>query len=760
MTGFPTGTNKRMEADEDVDRVLERCLDRFIDLAPLDDPARLVHLLPNGAQPQHVFILIELIKLDLSLAAEEGQVRRIEWYVDQLGDRLTMDQVPLDLVMEEIQLRREAGERPQPAEYAKRFPRLASCLGSLLESVESTRTRGLRGSPEALSIGSQVDDFIVLRELGRGAFAIVYLARQVSMQRLVALKVSRGKGDESVSLARLDHPNIVRVYDQRLIADGDSHLLYMQYVPGGTLADVIQRFREKRRQPPSRLDHFGATTPPGRFAAIRDGGLILDSVDHHLLIASQLVPESSEIRHLLAEAPWPTAVAWIGVQLASALDAAHRESVLHRDVKPANVLLTAEGIPKLADFNVSLAGAAGRAGAAATFGGSIAYMSPEHLMAIDCRRRFGPVEVGQPADFYSLAVLLWELWQGERPFAARTGAMCWTEAVEEQLQARSRPLRIPDRSGSVSERVLERALRQCLSANPEDRPTSGQELSGRLSLALNPKAAEIFAPELGGWTERLVAIKPWFIIGAVVLVPNIAAGAFNYQYNAREIIARHPELTDTFRRLSFIVNATFFPLGFLIALILMRPIVKAISEVLSGRPANDWATHQLMSLGRRAALVGGCLWILGGCVFAVVLSRTDHDFPRIEAVHFVMSMLICGGVAAVYPYFGVTALATHLYYPVLVRRSLQDASFDHHAEAVRLSSSWFLIQAALIPMLAIVLLISRDVIAKDVILVAVGASALGLFGSFWLYQRIVAAWETMGEILSAKRNLKLSATQR
>ena len=78
-------------------------------------------------------------------------------------------------------------------------------------------------------------------------------------------------------------------------------------------------------------------------------------------------------------------------------------------MKPANVLLSAEGVPKLADFNVSMAGSAGRAGAAATLGGSIGYMAPEHLAAIGGMPGSTPDDVAEAADLYSLAVLLWEL---------------------------------------------------------------------------------------------------------------------------------------------------------------------------------------------------------------------------------------------------------------------------------------------------------------------------------------------------------------
>jgi len=737
------------ESGDDLDCLLETCLNRFIDTAPVQRPQDLITILKDVPEHHHLFVLIELIKLDLSLAAEEGAIRRIDWYLDGLGDHLRSDQIPLDLVLEEVQLRKEYGESPERAEYAKRFPQFVDMLDHLLASVESTGAIRYRGPPPELVDGTLLDDFTILSSLGRGAFATVYLARQTSMHRLVALKVSRGAGDESLSLAQLDHANIVRVFDQRALAADQLHLMYMQYLPGGTLAEVVQAIRS--------VDQAGGdhgSTSAGNFMRpaqpMNAGAILLGCVDRHLLAASQQVPERSLTRQWLDQASWPEVVAWIGTQLAAALDHAHRHDILHRDVKPANVLLTAEGIPKLADFNVSFAGVAGRAVAAATFGGSIAYMSPEHLRAIGCPGGSETHQVGPTADLYSLAILLWELWQGRRPFVCRTEIDSWTMAISDQLDSRSRMLRIDRRWGGVSERVLEKVLRQTLSLHPHQRPSTGSEMGGRLRLALHPEAAGIFDPDPQSLATRLTQYSPWLVIGTVLFFPNVAAGIFNYQYNAREIIGRHPSMVDDFRQLSYIVNATFFPCGLLAIVALARPVVAAIERAKRDLPGDAVAINSLIALSRRAAIVGGGLWMLGGLVFALVLSFQHHQFPNIEAFHFVLSMLICGGVAAVYPFFGMTALATHVYYPLLISRTMQDPLFDKRAESIKSTIAAFLLEAAMIPMLAVILLVSRSVIAKDVIVVAVAASVLGLLAAFTVYRSVVTAWERMGEVLSEK----------
>src|SRR5205085_11245230 len=107
---------------------------------------------------------------------------------------------------------------------------------------------------------------------------------------------------------------------------------------------------------------------------------------------------------------------WVGARLAEALDHAHCRGVLHRDVKPANVLLTAEGAPKLADFNVSFGSKLEGANPAAFFGGSLSYMSPEQLEAFNPAHARDAGDLDGRSDLYALCLILWELLAGRRPF--------------------------------------------------------------------------------------------------------------------------------------------------------------------------------------------------------------------------------------------------------------------------------------------------------------------------------------------------------
>ena len=327
---------------EDVDRLIEQCLEVLVECGPVAEASQLRQLIPELDGPVQKFVLFELIKLDLAMSFEANKGNRIEDYLRALPDLVSSDAVPLDVVMEEIQLRKESGDTPGEEEYRQRFPQFEGMLTHLLRGTEATSAVRQFKRPSELSPGHKIDDFLIILKIGEGAFAHVYLSRQLSMHRLVALKVSSGTGDEPQALAQFDHPNIVRVFDQRVVAEPNVHLLYMQYHPGGTLADVVRSVRD---HPRDRLD----------------GNVLLGTVDRNLLSAAQVMPDRSSVRSWIIRAEWSMVVAWMGVQLAHALHDAHKRGVLHRDVKPANVLLTAEGIPKLADFNVSFAGAAGRA---------------------------------------------------------------------------------------------------------------------------------------------------------------------------------------------------------------------------------------------------------------------------------------------------------------------------------------------------------------------------------------------------------------
>lgn len=276
------------------------------------------------------------------------------------------------------------------------------------------------------------DGYEFIRGLGNGASGSVLLARHVSLDRLVAIKVlhagsydregQRRLEREGRALVSLRHPNITTVHAMRATPAG--YALVMEYLPGGDLRELM---------------NSGALS-------------------------------GSHARLLLNE-------------IAAGLAHAHAQGVVHRDVKPANVLITIDGHAKIGDFGLarlSLGGGVFRTvdGIAR---GSPAYLAPEQIL--------DPTHESPAADAYSFAVLAYELVVGHLPFAARSVA-AMIEAQLNEAPIAPRQL-VPGLSDEV-----ERALLDGLAKQPATRPSPPQ-LVERLG-ALTPEDWDWFATRFIG----------------------------------------------------------------------------------------------------------------------------------------------------------------------------------------------------------------------------------------------------------------------
>jgi serine/threonine protein kinase len=755
--------------------LLELCLEQLVSIAPSNSPQQILDLIPDVSVAARRLILVELIKFDLAAAAEANLSRSLEFYWPHVNEHLPQECIPFDLVLEEVQLRRAAGDKPRWEDYRQRFPDLADTIGKWLAGGDTSAFSGATSRIPELPIGERFDDFHVLKQLGQGAFARVYLARQESMHRLVALKATSRGSEEPQALSQLDHANVVRVYDQREIQDPPTILLYMQYLPGGTLADCIKTARK-----------FPAEAWSGR--------LILESIDENLLQANQAVPEQSTIRDQIKDMHWAEVVAWIGIQLAEGLGYADSKGILHRDVKPANILLSAEAIPKLVDFNVSCSGLSGRAGAAAYFGGSLAYMSPEQLQVADPRDPLTAEQLDGRSDLYALGIVLWELWQGRRPWTLPDLASNWTEAVLMQRDVRKQLMTTARPANSSAERVLEKVLRSLLSVDPAQRPQSGMETAARLRLAFYPELANRFEPSRKSFAGRLLSAPVLLLSLILIFGPNTAASRFNYTYNEhrmrsftgctavvpfgdvlRDFVSQTtgaiPEPLPTgaapetssmddpspdakagasgaaapgadcalFARFVLVagfVNGVVYPLGAALFLLIIVPFARIISRARNGQAATSQEISYLWTIGTLATLICAVLWAVSGVVFAVSMSLASPKFDGDDAFHFFMSLVLCGGVAWIYPYFGMTLLSLLVYYPKVIAPSMEDASFEQRCQRIRRHSFWYLLSAAAIPLTALGLLGFSDTLDRNLVLFGVCITAVGLVVAFWAHQKL------------------------
>lgn len=712
---------------------LEGCLEQAQQIVPVSKVEQLIELLPQASLESQRFILAELIKLDMASAAELGQLRLLDFYLPGCQAWLSEQELPVDLVLEELQVRRDSGQTPTLSEYQGRFPRWAAVLADFQwEQINTRRTNSPSGLPE-LEAGQYIEDFRVLRALGRGAFAQVYLAVQESMNRLVALKVSSRGTDEPQTLSRLDHPNIVRVYDQRALNQQQVHLLYMQAVLGGTLASVVIATRDR---PLKELN----------------GQVLLELIDQALIVAQQQPPER-ESDDPIAKMDWPTAVAWLGLQLAEGLQSAHDQGVFHRDVKPANILLTAEGKPKLADFNVSHSTLTEKGSAV---GGTLAYMAPEHLQASDSSRtQFAPVD--ERSDLYSLAVVLWELWQGQRPWPSTGPADNWSSAVRQQLDMRPQEpiLRREDRSSAGQ--WLYRVLRQSLSVDPQFRPQSCNELSMRLRLALFPDLAARFAPPLGSTIDRLRKTSILLVTALITLVPNGLAGALNFTYNEAVIISKYkdnPQMLIDFKLISWWINGLAFSIGGLILIYFCWRVRQCLNRADANLPARLEDIDWVWRFGHRSAMIGASLWVSFGLIFPIVIQWYQPQFQGSDITHFFLSLAICGGIAWIYPYYGVSLLSSIVYYPQIISPAMSDPAFPNRALWMRRCADFYLASSAVIPLLSLFLIITRpdSDVPNYLKLILVVLTLLAVVFSFKAYQILNRIIDQFDQVLGAKQS--------
>ena len=727
----------------DWDSTIELLTDRLAALQLEAPVARISDLrrFLTGPAANVRLLLGELIKLDLAAAAAAGLDRRLADYLAAFPEELPPAAVPFDLVLEELQAQLESGVQPDLEELNKAFPQHSELLKAWGGNWQ--QTIGLKASlaprpPADLPIGESLQEFRVLRCLGSGAFAKVYLALQENLQRLVALKVSQKRSEESQTLSQLDHPNIVRVFDERELTEPPIRLLYMQFVGGGTLANCLQRVEEMSLEQ-------------------KQGRHLLESVKQHLEECGLEPAAQSEQDSVLARLDWPATVAWVGSQLAEGLDYAHRRGVIHRDVKPANILFAADATPRLADFNVSFSGITGRAGAAAYFGGSLAYMSPEQLeVAIPAESQRKPEELDGRSDLFSLGVVLWEMLHGQRPWANPSLPRSWVEALVSELTKRLEPLpELGSQSrllNQASGQVLDEQLRRCLAVDREQRPASGKQLAEALRLALNPKAARRFFPQWRGVMKWIATSPPWFIFLVGGLIPNLLAAIFNFVYVAGQVVERYSGLWPIFYRSAIWVNGGFFSIGLAIAFRMILRHSSELQRIETGalRPA---AGYQFpWELGHRIAVLSGWLWLVAGLVFPMILIFRYQSFGWLDALHFFASLAICGGVAMVYPFFCMTLLDLVVYYPRVCRRLGNGAGIARWGPKLRKRARVYLLAAAAIPLLALLLLGVALDSPRYYLLATIMATAVGFGASVLAVQQIEEFLYDLGQVQRSDEN--------
>ncbi len=442
-------------------------------------------------------LLTELAHAELELRLRAGEPARAEDYLARYPELGQDPAMVLDLVAAEYRLRCRAGEAVTREEYLDRFRAHADALKDWLAAPPDSETYSgpdapaaseaatlLVGAPAIVSAtrtapgrevmpaadalpAALVPGYEVLGVLGKGGMGVVYQARHVALGRLVALKVlphaEHAGADalqrfeaEAVAVARLNHPHVVQVYE---IGECQGLPYFaMEYCEGGSLDKHLD----------------GTPWQPDRAAALIE-------------------------------------------TLAGAVHAAHGAGVVHRDLKPGNVLLSADGTLKVTDFGLAKRLDVEGQTRTGVMMGTPSYMAPEQAGQAK--------DVGPAADVYALGAILYELLTGRPPFKGATDYDTILQVVSDEPV----PVR---RLQPKAPKDLETVCHKCLEKDPRKRYASAAALGEDLrrfgageSVSARPVGA---AGKVVRWGRRRPAVSALLVLVAVVTAAGTGGMLWSY----------------------------------------------------------------------------------------------------------------------------------------------------------------------------------------------------------------------------------------
>lgn len=429
-------------------------LDRFRrDWGTASTPPQIESYLPardETPRDQRLKLLIEFVMIDLEFRwrSERGEFPTktltqasalpsnpiFEDYLTQFPELGDLANLPIELIGQEYRVRNQWGDRPTHDSYIDRFPKDPAPLRNALAKIDA-ELANLRLSPQikadpwaqpTLSYHATdpppdptdrervryFGEYELISEIARGGMGVVYKARQVKLNRTVALKmILSGElaGDEQVqrfkaeaeAAAKLDHPGIVPIYE--IGEHRGQHYFSMSYVDGKSLNAWIK------------------------------------------------------------ECPLPSREAAIILQkVAEAIAYAHSKGIIHRDLKPGNVLIDPNGEPKVTDFGLAKQTHSDRdLTRTGMVVGTPSYMPPEQAAARG--------DIGPAADIYSLGAVLYAMLTGRPPFQS-------SNALDTIIQVLEREPVPPRQLDPKIERDLETICLKCLAKTPNGRYASATDL--------------------------------------------------------------------------------------------------------------------------------------------------------------------------------------------------------------------------------------------------------------------------------------------
>lgn len=357
-------------------------------------------------------------------------------------------------------------------------------------------------------IGQNVGDFEILEPIGSGGMGIVFLARQASLDRLVALKIiSNVSGIRSKTLerfkreanllAKISHPNIVQIYEAG--RHGPYFYFAMEYVKGVALGNVLSDIRSSNQYKNA-----------GAIFSVSTGAKNTACID--TLQKRQGIP--------VTDAGYIQTISKIIIDIASALDHVHNKGILHRDIKPSNILIDAEGNAKLADFGLADSETHQSITITGELFGTPNYMSPEQIQS--------PDKVDRRSDIYSLGATYYECLTFHTPFEGAAINDVLTKIITKEPHS-------PGKYCPKLSKDLETVLLHTLKKNPSERYNTALEFANDVRNALDFKPVIARKTPFTLRTYKIIRRNPVkTAMGFLVLCLIFACFAFYHHSRKKE----------------------------------------------------------------------------------------------------------------------------------------------------------------------------------------------------------------------------------
>jgi len=545
--------------------------------------------------------------------------------------------------------------------YEKSKPEIVAELRALFS--EGKQVSAFMAKPISLGFpipllrpGEVVLDFEIHSLLGKGAAGMVYLAKQRSLDRYVALKVTPNVGSEAKTMAQLVHPNIVPIFSESIHNNPSMRLICMSYIPG------------------SSLDHFIADIAAHKVRAPISGKKLLDWLSDQVENPSNLNLSGMKTRDKVSPMGPDELFLWIGTQLCDALIYAHQQGILHLDLKPGNVVIDVYGGVYLADFSISWSKKLHEELSATSFGGTPGYMSPEQQNIFTTKNISEVIKkLDDRSDIYSLGMLLTKL-------GKHLGVSRYIMAV----------------------------LKKACSPSPESRYQSMKELQRALNIQRELAAIYSNLPRKSSVIENLMK-KPLFTLTVFGTVPQIISAVLGMQYNALQVFS---QLTFEQMRVVEQLNRYYTPVVYLIlGTFWCWKLVQLYNqfELKTDASSINSFRRYILELPFWGMLMSCLGWLPSALVYPLAITFHGGIIERSVLLHLLTSFTLSWLIALSYSFLLQQFLVLRFVFPY--QWSTDELPSSQAEKELKAGLKWTHRCAAisgLIPLLSAVLLLSLE----------------------------------------------------